>query len=119
MPPQLSDEPRPPPNITPVKQQFFRKMPFGRNFIPGLSQLLIIVLASISLRLIQKWQDDEKMKSEIEKEKISTELSYLKQQINPHFLFNAINSIYSLSAHLTNPGTQIPLGCSRRDGGFA
>jgi len=104
MPRQLSDESRPPMNMTPVKPQFFRKMPFGRSFIPGLSQLLMIVLASISLRLIQKWQDDEKMRSEIEKEKISTELSYLKQQINPHFLFNAINSIYSLSL-LKKPST--------------
>jgi two-component system, LytTR family, sensor kinase len=66
-------------------------------FMPALSQLAMIILASVSLRFIKRWQDDEKIKDEIEKEKISTELSFLKQQINPHFLFNAINSIYSLS----------------------
>jgi two-component system, LytTR family, sensor kinase len=66
-------------------------------FMPALSQLSLIILASFSLRFIKKWQDDEKIRDEIEKEKISTELSFLKQQINPHFLFNAINSIYSLS----------------------
>jgi two-component system LytT family sensor kinase len=49
------------------------------------------------LRLIQKWKDDEKRKTEIEKEKISTELTFLKQQVNPHFLFNALNNIYSLT----------------------
>jgi two-component system, LytTR family, sensor kinase len=66
-------------------------------FMTSTLQLALIVLASISLRFIKRWQDDEKIKAEIEKEKISTELSFLKQQINPHFLFNAINSIYSLS----------------------
>jgi two-component system, LytTR family, sensor kinase len=89
VPPQAKMEPAPPP--------FDNKMPFRMYFIPGLSQLFLIILASTSLRFIQKWQDDEKLKSEIEKEKISTELSFLRQQINPHFLFNAINSIYSLS----------------------
>ena len=35
------------------------------------------------------------------KERISTELLYLKQQINPHFLFNTLNNIYALS--IKNP----------------
>jgi LytS/YehU family sensor histidine kinase len=38
----------------------------------------------------------EKIK-ELEFERQSSELKILREQINPHFFFNALNSIYSLS----------------------
>lgn len=74
--------------------------------------LLLIYASSFSIRFIQKWRDDDKRKSEIEKEKIRTELSYLKQQINPHFLFNSLNSIYSLTINKSKTATDAILKLS-------
>ncbi len=50
-----------------------------------------------SITAIQKWQNDKQQREELEKEKISSELSFLKAQINPHFFFNTLNNIYALT----------------------
>ncbi len=43
-----------------------------------------------------KEQEQEREKiHQLEKEKIATELKYLKAQLNPHFLFNTLNNLYS------------------------
>jgi two-component system LytT family sensor kinase len=52
---------------------------------------------SLGIRLSEKLAFNEKLRKEAEKEKLNTELALLKHQINPHFLFNTLNSIYSLA----------------------
>jgi len=43
-----------------------------------------------------KYRQQEKERKEAEKEKLNTELAFLKNQINPHFFFNTLNNIYAL-----------------------
>ncbi|ADB38262.1 sensor histidine kinase [Spirosoma linguale] len=70
-----------------------------------LAQTFFLTLAgflmALALRVNSRWR-------ETEQEKIQTELSYLKAQINPHFLFNTLNSIYSL-AIIESPQTAAAL----------
>ncbi|MHA7130019.1 sensor histidine kinase [Algoriphagus namhaensis] len=75
-------------------------VPKGRWVFGDLFQLLLYLLAlgvSTSVASIQKWQQDEALRVELDKQRIKTELSYLKAQINPHFFFNTLNNIYSLT----------------------
>lgn len=53
-----------------------------------LFQFSIVFILSALIRINNRLRQTEK-------EKVSAELSYLKAQINPHFLFNTLNSIYS------------------------
>jgi two-component system, LytTR family, sensor kinase len=57
----------------------------------------LVFTVSTCTRVIQEWLGTEKKNEQIEKEKLVTELSFLKTQINPHFLFNTLNNIYSLA----------------------
>ena len=45
--------------------------------------------------VLANWREKEAV--ELQKEKLETEMKFLRSQINPHFLFNALNNIYSLS----------------------
>lgn len=57
----------------------------------------VTVGISTSVTLIQTWQGDKQSREALEKEKVVSELSFLKAQINPHFFFNTLNNIYALT----------------------
>lgn len=61
---------------------------------------LLVLGISTSITTVQKWQKDAQIRQRLEQERISSELSFLKAQINPHFFFNTLNNIYALT--LTN-----------------
>ena len=63
------------------------------SFVFGMT-LLIIGLA-ITVSFIEKWQQELNLRQQLEKERVTTELTLLKAQINPHFFFNTLNTIYS------------------------
>jgi two-component system LytT family sensor kinase len=63
------------------------------GILVGNFYLVFLVIALKALR--DKIKNDRRNKL-LEKEKTENELRFLKSQINPHFLFNAINSIYVL-----------------------
>lgn len=65
---------------------------------PALFTILLVLGISTSLALLQKWQSDANLRLALEQAKTTSELSFLKAQINPHFFFNTLNNIYALTA---------------------
>ncbi|MBL7831959.1 MAG: sensor histidine kinase [Saprospiraceae bacterium] len=56
-----------------------------------------IVGASTVFVIIKDWIFQKREKRELENRNMQSELNFLKSQINPHFLFNTLNSLYALT----------------------
>lgn len=78
---------------------------YSQKFIVNLtlSSLLIVLFVGM-LKFAEDWFKLEAHKKEIENERLSSELRFLKAQINPHFLFNTLNNLYYL-AFTQSPNT--------------
>lgn len=94
---------------------FIARGPFGEKgmFWIGLPMVLmntlssgvLILLLSGFIKMANSLIISEKQKKALENERLNAELNFLKLQINPHFLFNTLNSIYS-QAHLRSEQTE-------------
>jgi len=103
-PPNMGAPKGPPRGGVPMdgKRPPFDVFQFRDTFI---FQFLMVLVLSLLLKL------DHQLK-QIKNEKLKSEVSYLKAQINPHFLFNTLNSIYALTLKKSDKAPQAVLKLS-------
>ncbi len=58
---------------------------------------LIVGGVTTTFQIVINWVEDQRRMRELEKENLHSELKFLRSQINPHFLFNTLNSLYALT----------------------
>ena len=73
-----------------------RNQPFFFKIFPSFFYILIVAIGTI-IKTLSEFYSDQQNKLLAETQRTSTELNYLRKQTNPHFLFNSLNSIYSLA----------------------
>lgn len=67
-------------------------------FLVNVMLYALVAGLSVAIKMTSGWYEVESMRRELEKSRAEAELQNLKSQLNPHFLFNTLNNIYSLIA---------------------
>ncbi|MCD8193257.1 MAG: histidine kinase, partial [Tannerellaceae bacterium] len=75
---------------------FWRTPLFFRPYVLFLMTALLIVGINIAIKLLFKSLRDEQRMKDLQRQTLSSELEYLKHQINPHFFMNTLNNIHAL-----------------------
>ena len=94
----------------------FRNMPFDRapmlDYIPygfasGFRAVLNVAGFAAAIKLMKYWYEKEYRNTVLQREKLDAELQSLKAQLHPHFLFNTLNNIYSITENTSLLGSDM------------
>ena len=77
------------------------------NFLDTILLPLVFVGATTGLQVFRRWANDVRRISELETRQLREELTQLKSQINPHFLFNTLNNLEVLTRKDPDKASQI------------
>jgi Histidine kinase/GHKL domain len=81
-------------------------------FIENVTFPIVFLCATTGYKVFKEWIFDQERFATLEKEKLNTELNQLKNQVNPHFLFNTLNNLHVLIQADPNKASDIVLGLS-------
>ncbi len=96
--------------ITKISQLDFviLRMPFTDN----LKNLFFFIVISGAFKLYRDHERKKRQLEAFEKNKLQMELSFLKSQVNPHFLFNTLNNIYAANMENSDAANEMILKLS-------
>ncbi len=67
----------------------------------------VITGSSTIIKIVSDWATHQRDRKELVTQNMQSELQFLKSQINPHFLFNTLNSLYALTLKKSDKAPEI------------
>ncbi|HEY4205714.1 MAG TPA: histidine kinase, partial [Puia sp.] len=64
------------------------------------------------IKFLKDWMRQERQWQEKERQHIQTELNFLRSQVHPHFFFNTLNNLYSLTIRKSDQAPEVVLKLS-------
>lgn len=71
-----------------------------------------VMVFAITVKVVKYWYIQQQKNQELEKEKMFSELRYLKSQVHPHFFFNTLNNLYGLTLSKSDTAPEVVLRLS-------
>lgn len=83
-----------------------------KSILESTSMAFVFLIATTGYRVFKKWLQDTQQIAAIKEAKLKEELTNLKNQINPHFLFNTLNNLNTLITTNASKASAVVLGLS-------
>lgn len=100
-------------NLTiPIEQRVNLRESLPYDFLFALRATLNVAGFAAALKLAKHWYEKEYLNNVLQREKLDAELQSLKAQLHPHFLFNTLNNIYSITENTSRPAADMLLKLS-------
>ncbi|MCV9927536.1 sensor histidine kinase [Flavobacterium sp. LS1R49] len=98
-------------NVWPEGPETINKLSLNYTIDMMMGELYVITFVT-AIKITLDFLKEQKRVTDLEKSQLETELLFLKSQISPHFFFNTLNNIYSLSVEKSNKTPKIVLKLS-------
>lgn len=82
------------------------------RFVKNTVNMNYLVTVTAMIALFKSWYRNQHMAQSLAKDKLEAELQVLKGQVHPHFLFNTLNSLYSLTLKKSERAPEVVLKLS-------
>lgn len=98
-------------NVWPEGPETIDKLSLNYTIDMMMGELYVMTFVT-AIKITFDFLKEQKRVTDLEKSQLETELLFLKSQISPHFFFNTLNNIYSLSVEKSNKTPKIVLKLS-------
>src|SRR5882672_2821528 len=89
-----------------------RNAHLSSSLVYNFTHTSLYLLLTVALKFSIDWYEQKKVLQETQVEKLQAEVNYLRSQVNPHFLFNALNNLYALTIKKSDKAPDIVLKLS-------
>jgi LytS/YehU family sensor histidine kinase len=86
--------------------------PSNTNALILIAGMYLVVFLGVAVKLVNHYNQNQVEIQILKNEKIEAELKFLKAQLHPHFLFNTLNNLYSLTLEKSNKASDVVLKLS-------